>query len=72
MIRFRDRVYVPDVHELKKSILEKGHRSDLSIHHGATKMYQYLKKIFWCPGMKKEVAEFMYACLTCQKSKVKH
>ena len=40
-------------------ILEKGHRSSLSIHPGATKM-------------KKEIAEFAYACLTCQKSKIEH
>ncbi|XP_050890695.1 uncharacterized protein LOC127096125 [Lathyrus oleraceus] len=53
MIRFRDRICVPDVPELKKSILEEGHRSGLSIHLGATKMYQDLKKIFEWSGMKK-------------------
>ncbi|PNX73284.1 retrotransposon-related protein, partial [Trifolium pratense] len=72
VIRFRDRVCVPNVPELKKRILEEGHRSGLSIHPGATKMYQDLKKLFWWPGMKKEVAEFVYACLICQKSKVEH
>ena len=41
-----DRVCVPDVPELKKSIIEEGHRSGLSIHPGATKMYQDLKKVF--------------------------
>lgn len=45
MIRLRDRVYVPDVPEFKKSILEEGHRSDLSIHPSAIKMYQDLKKL---------------------------
>ncbi|WJX88383.1 hypothetical protein P8452_70481 [Trifolium repens] len=72
VIRFRGRVCVPDVPEIKKSILEEGHRSGLSIHPGATKMYQDLKKLFWWPKMKKEVAEFVYACLVCQKSKVEH
>ena len=33
-------------------------------------MYQDLKKIFWWPGLKRYVAQFVYACLTCQKSKV--
>ncbi|WJX19257.1 hypothetical protein P8452_08970 [Trifolium repens] len=72
VIRFRGRVCVPDIPEIKKSILEEGHRSGLSIHPGATKMYQDLKKLFWWPKMKNEVAEFVYACLTCQKSKVEH
>ena len=61
---FIDRVCVSDVPELKRSILEEGHRSGLSIHPGATNMYQDLKKMFWWPGMKKEVLEFVYACMT--------
>src|SRR3954463_751465 len=72
IMRFGNRVCVPDVAELKKSILEEGHRSGLSIHPGATKMYHDLKKLFWWPGMKKDIAEFVYSCLTCQKSKIEH
>ena len=51
---------------------ENGHRSSLSIHPGATKMYQDLKRLFWWPGMKKEIIELVYACLICQESKIKH
>ncbi|XP_050915611.1 uncharacterized protein LOC127130688 [Lathyrus oleraceus] len=47
-----------DVSKLKKSILKEGHRSGLSIHLGATKMYQDMKKLFWWPRMKKETVEF--------------
>ena len=46
MLRFRDRNCIPNDSELKKMILEESHRSSLSIHPGATKMYQDLKKIF--------------------------
>jgi len=65
VLRFRGRICVPNVPELKRSILKEGHKSGLSIHPGATKMYQDLKKIFWWPGMKRDVAEFVYACLVC-------
>lgn len=71
VMRFRDRVCIPDVPELKKSILE-GNQSGLSIHPDATKMYHNLKKLFWWPGMKKDVIEFVYTSLTCQKSKIEH
>ena len=71
-MRFGDRVCVPDIAELRKSILEEGHRSGLSIHPGATKMYHDLKKLFWWPGIKKEIAKFVYACMICQKSKIEH
>ncbi|WJX40142.1 hypothetical protein P8452_27648 [Trifolium repens] len=72
VIRFRGRVCVPDVPELKKMIMEEGHKSGLSIHPGVTKMYQDLKKLFWWPGMKRQISEFVYACLVCQKSKIEH
>lgn len=64
-MRFRGKVCVPDVLKLKKNIFKEGHRSGLSFHLTTTKMYQDLKKLFWWPGMKMEVVEFVYACLTC-------
>ena len=72
VMMFRDLVCVPDVPKLKKRIMDEGHRSSLSIHPGATKMYQGLKKLFWWLGMRKDIAEFVYACLVCQKSKIEH
>jgi len=72
VLMFCDRVCVSDVLELKKRMLDEGHSSSLSIHLGATKMYQDLKRLFWWPGTKKEIAEFVYACLVCQKSKIEH
>ncbi|XP_058762909.1 uncharacterized protein LOC131636300 [Vicia villosa] len=72
VLRFRGRICVPDNDELRKAILEESHWSKLSIHPGATKMYQDLKKLFWWSGMKRNIAQFVYACLTCQKSKVEH
>ncbi|MCI42581.1 hypothetical protein A2U01_0063818, partial [Trifolium medium] len=34
VMRFRGRVCVPDVPELKRMIMDEGHRSELSIHPG--------------------------------------
>jgi len=70
--RFRGRICVLDDGELRKAILEEAHKSNLSIHPGATKMYQDLKKMFWWPRLKKEVAGYVAACLTCQKAKIEH
>ena len=50
VMRFQNRICIPDNAKMKKIILEKSHRSNLSIHPGATKMYPDLKKLFWCPG----------------------
>ncbi|XP_006598523.1 uncharacterized protein [Glycine max] len=37
-LQLQDRICVPNVLELRKIILEEGHRSNLSIHPGATKI----------------------------------
>jgi len=63
VLMFRDRVYVSDVPELKKRILDEGHQNSLSIYPGVTKVYQDLKRLFCWPGMKKDLTEFVYACL---------
>jgi len=72
VLRFRGRICIPDNEEIKKMILGERHRSSLSIHPGATKMYHDLKKLFWWSGLKRDVAQFVYSCLVCQKSKVEH
>lgn len=72
ILKFRGRVCVSDVPEFKRMILEESHPSSWSIHPGSTKMYQDLKKMFWWSGMKRDIAQFCYSCLICQKSKVGH
>ena len=58
-MRLRDRICAPNVLELRKMILKEGHKSNLSIHPGATKIYQDLKTMFLWPNMKKEVSDFV-------------
>jgi len=72
ILRFQGRICVPNDAKVKKLILEEGHRSRLNLHPGMTKMYQDLKETFWWQRMKREVALFVSACLTCQKAKVEH
>lgn len=52
--------------------MDEGHKTRYSIHHGATKMYQDLKKNYWWPGMKRERTNYVSRCLTCLQVKVEH
>ena len=69
---YRDRVYVPNDNELKKSILEEAHCGSFTIHPGSTKMYQDLKTSYCWSRMKKDVSDFMTKCMVCQKVKAEH
>jgi hypothetical protein len=63
---------VPDVKEIHELILREAHDSTYSIHPGCTKMYQDLKTHFWWHGMKRDVAEYVALCGTCQRVKAEH
>ena len=72
ILRFNSRIWVPNVQELKREILQEAHQSRYSIHPGSTKMYRDLKEYYWWPNMKKEIALWINSCLTCQKVKAEH
>ena len=71
-LRYKDQLCIASNDKLKKEILEEAHCSAYSVHPGATKMYRDLKLLYWWPGMKREVAEFVSRCLTCQQVKAEH
>ena len=71
-LRLSTRLCVPKIPELQQDILKEAHHSTFSVHPGATKMYQDLKRYYWWKRMKKDIAEFVSKCLTCQQVKAEH
>jgi hypothetical protein len=63
---YKGRICIPNVKELKVKILREAHESGYSIHPGGNKMYHDLKASYWWYGMKKDVAEYVALCDTCQ------
>ena len=72
VIRFGDRLCVPDCENLRREILAEAHTTPYSVHPGTTKMYKDLKLYYWWPGMKKDIVKFVDQCLTCQQVKAEH
>ena len=59
--------------EKRKGILtHEAHFAPYAMHLGSTKMYKDLNFYYWWPRMKKDIAEFIAKCLTCQQIKVEH
>ena len=58
VLRYKGRLCVPNVGELREHILEEAYNSRHSIHPGATKMYRNLWKVYWWNGMKKNTTIF--------------
>jgi hypothetical protein len=57
---------VPNAKELKDKILPEVHESAYSIHPGGNKMYHDLEATYWLYVMKRDVAEYVALCDTCQ------
>ncbi|GKD07303.1 putative reverse transcriptase domain-containing protein, partial [Tanacetum coccineum] len=57
---------------IRKLIMDEAHTSKYSVHPGADKMYYDLRDLYWWPGMKKDIVEYVSKCLTCSQIKIKH
>ena len=60
---------VPDAHDMRKRILYELHDAPYSGHGGLTKTYRAVLRLFWWPNMKRQVAEYIRTCATCQRNK---
>jgi hypothetical protein len=69
---YKGRICMPNVKDLKDKILREAHESAYSIHPRRNKMYHDLKATYSWYGMKREVAEYVAVCDTCQRVKAEH
>jgi hypothetical protein len=69
---YKGRICVPNVKELKDTILCEAHESAYSIHPVGNKMYHNLKATYWWYDMKRDVAEYVALCDTCQRVKAEY
>jgi hypothetical protein len=66
------RICVPNPKSIRELILWEAHDSAYLIHPGSTKMYKDLKTRYWWYGMKRDIAEYVSLCDTCQRVKAEH
>ncbi|GJU76200.1 putative reverse transcriptase domain-containing protein [Tanacetum coccineum] len=64
--------WIPCFGDLRALIMHESHKSKYSIHPGSDKMYQDLKKLYWWPNMKAEIATYVSKCLTYAKVKIEY
>jgi hypothetical protein len=66
LLWYKGRICVPSIKELKDKILCEVPESAYSIHPGGNKMYHDLKATYWWYGMKRDIADYVALCDTCQ------
>ncbi|GJS44291.1 putative reverse transcriptase domain-containing protein [Tanacetum coccineum] len=53
--------------DLRTVIMHESHKSKYSIHPGSDKMYQDMKKLYWWPNMKADIATYVSKLFDCAK-----
>nr|GFA66851.1 hypothetical protein [Tanacetum cinerariifolium] len=64
--------WLPCYGDLKSVIMHESHKSKYSIHLSSEKMYQDMKKLYWWPNIKADIATYVSKCLTCSRVKAEH
>nr|GEV52299.1 putative reverse transcriptase domain-containing protein [Tanacetum cinerariifolium] len=72
MLCLRNIRWVPCLGDLRTLIMHESHKSKYSIHPGSDKMYQDLKKLYWWPNMKADIATYVGKCMTFTKVKAEY
>nr|GEW20922.1 hypothetical protein [Tanacetum cinerariifolium] len=66
---FKGRLWLPLFGGIRDMIMHESRKSKYSIYPGSDTMYQDLKKLYWWPNMKANIATFVSKCLTYAKVK---
>ncbi|GKG41546.1 putative reverse transcriptase domain-containing protein, partial [Tanacetum coccineum] len=70
---FNGRSWLIGYGDLRTVIMHKSYKLKYnSIHPGSEKMYQDMKKLYWWPNMKADIATYVNKCLTCAKVKAEY
>nr|GEX30810.1 putative reverse transcriptase domain-containing protein [Tanacetum cinerariifolium] len=64
--------WLPCYGNMQTVIMHESHKSKYPVHPGSDKMYQDMKKLYWWPNMKDDIATYVSKCLTCAKVKAEH
>ena len=65
-----DRVYVPNVGDIRNMVMKETHDVPYAGHSGYQKTVAAVRKKYYWPGMKNDVAKYISRCMECQKVKV--
>ncbi|GJV48555.1 putative reverse transcriptase domain-containing protein [Tanacetum coccineum] len=60
---YLDQIWVPLKGDMRTLIMDEAHKSKYYVHPGANKMYYDLRDRYWWPGMKKDIAVYVWYAL---------
>lgn len=69
ILRYKGRIYIGSDNELKQQLIESLHASAIGGHSRMVANYHRIKRLFFWPGLKKDVEKYISECAVCQRAK---
>ena len=69
ILKFRERIYVPNDPDLRRQILSQHHDSKIAGHPGRWKTLELVSRNYWWPRLSRFVASYVRGCDLCQRTK---
>jgi transposase InsO family protein/ribosomal protein L21E len=72
VLRYKGRIVVGNNTPLRNQLMQALHSSAVGGHSGMRASYHRIKKLFYWPGLKRDVEQWVAQCVVCQRSKHEH
>ena len=66
VLYYQDKIVIPDNKDLKGEIMREHHELPETGHQGQVRTLEIISRVYYWPGMKGEINQFVAACNTCQ------
>ena len=63
LLTYKGRIYIPDVADLRRVVMDEIHQAPYSGHPGYQKTIATARKQYFWPGMKRDMAEYISRCM---------
>jgi hypothetical protein len=72
LLTYKGKLYIPNCDDVKRFIMDEPHKRPYTGHPSYQKMITTTRKLFYWPGLKNDMDDYLTKCLECQQVKAEN